>query len=52
MLFARGRWRWFAAGRWRWGPRRQPAEECAGGGRELGSGSEQDPVQGGGAQLW
>lgn len=30
---------------------RQPAEECAGGGRELGSGSDQDPDQGGGAQL-
>lgn len=31
------------------GPGRQPAEECAGGGRELGSGSDQDPDQGGGA---
>lgn len=27
------------------------AEECAGGGRELGPGSDQDPDQGGGAQL-
>lgn len=33
------------------GPERQPAEECAGGGRELGSGSDRDPDQGGGAQL-
>lgn len=43
--------RWLAAGSWRCGPGRQPAEECAGGGRELGSGSDQDPDQGGGAQL-
>lgn len=43
--------RWFAAGSWRCGPGRQPAEECAGGGRELDSGSDQDPDQGGGAQL-
>lgn len=43
--------RWFAAGSWRCGPGRQPAEECAGGGRELGAGSDQDPDQGGGVQL-